>query len=166
MKTKTQKAMMAAMLVALICISTMIIKVPSPFKGYVNLGDGIVLLTGWIMSPFYGFLAAGIGSALADMFSGYTVYIPATFLIKGLMAVTVHYSFIYLQRKIKNTPSRIVSGIFAEILMVLGYFLFEGALYGFLPSALNILPNIMQGVFGVIIAVLLIKMFEKHKNML
>ena len=44
MKTKTQKIVSAAMLAALACVATMIIKIPSPLKGYFNLGDCVVLL--------------------------------------------------------------------------------------------------------------------------
>ena len=64
----TKKVVTASMLAALVCVATMIIKIPSPLKGYINLGDCIVLLSGWLLSPLYGFLAAGIGSALADIF--------------------------------------------------------------------------------------------------
>ena len=39
----------------------MIIKIPSPLKGYLNLGDCVVLLAGWMLPPTYGFLAAGLG---------------------------------------------------------------------------------------------------------
>ena len=67
----TQRIVMAALLAALTCVATMIIKIPSPLKGYLNLGDCVVLLAGWMLSPTYGFLAAGLGSALADTFSGY-----------------------------------------------------------------------------------------------
>ena len=63
---KTRKIVMTAMFAALCCVATMIIKIPSPLKGYLNLGDCIVLLSGFMLSPLYGFLAAGIGSALAD----------------------------------------------------------------------------------------------------
>ena len=85
------------MLAALTCIATMVIKIPSPLNGYLNLGDCVVLLAGWMLSPVYGFLAAGVGSALADLFSGYVVYAPATFVIKGLMALVAYYGFKLLQ---------------------------------------------------------------------
>ena len=91
MKTKTQKIVIAAMLAALTCIATMIIKIPSPLKGYLNLGDCVVLLSGWLLSPLYGFLAAGLGSGLADLISGYGVYVPATFIIKGVMAIAAYF---------------------------------------------------------------------------
>lgn len=154
---------MAALMAALACVATMIIKIPSPLKGYLNLGDCIVLTAGWLLSPTYGFLAAGLGSALADVFSGYVTYAPATFIIKGLMALIACYGFKLLNKKIGNLPSRIISGIVAEIVMILGYFVFEGFLYGFIPSAVNIPANGVQGIAGLIIGVILIKVFEKSK---
>ena len=163
MNTKTKKIVMAALMAALACVATMIIKIPSPLKGYLNLGDCIVLTAGWLLSPTYGFLAASLGSALADVFSGYVTYAPATFIIKGLMALIAFYGFKLLNKKIGNLPSRIVSGIVAEIVMILGYFVFEGFLYGFIPSAVNIPANGVQGIAGLIIGVILIKVFEKSK---
>ena len=163
MNTKTKKIVMAALMAALACVATMIIKIPSPLKGYLNLGDCIVLTAGWLLSPTYGFLAAGLGSALADVFSGYVTYAPATFIIKGMMALVAFYGFKLLNKKIGNLPSRIISGIVAEIVMILGYFVFEGFLYGFIPSAVNIPANGVQGIAGLIIGVILIKVFEKSK---
>ena len=163
MNTKTKKIVMAALMAALACVATMIIKIPSPLKGDLNLGDCIVLTAGWLLSPTYGFLAAGLGSALADIFSGYVTYAPATFIIKGLMALIAFCGFKLLNKKIGNLPSRIISGIVAEIVMILGYFVFEGFLYGFIPSAVNIPANGVQGIAGLIIGVILIKVFEKSK---
>lgn len=163
MNTRTKKIVMAAMLAALACVATMIIKIPSPLKGYLNLGDCIVLVAGWMLSPMYGFLAAGLGSALADLFSGYVTYAPATFVIKGLMALIAFYGYKLLHNKIGNLPSRIITGILAEIMMILGYFAFEGFLYGFVPSLVNIPANGVQGIAGLIIGVILIKIFEKTK---
>ena len=163
MNTRTKKIVMAALMAALACVATMIIKIPSPLKGYLNLGDCIVLAAGWMLSPAYGFLAAGLGSALADMFSGYVTYAPATFIIKGLMAIIAFYGFKLLHKKIGNLPSRIISGVAAEIMMILGYFVFEGFLYGFAPSLVNIPANGVQGVAGLIIGIVLMKVFEKSK---
>ena len=162
-KNATQKIVIAALLAALTCVATMIIKIPSPLKGYLNLGDCVVLLAGWMLSPVYGFLAAGLGSALADLFSGYVVYAPATFLIKGLMALVAFYGFKLLHNKIGNLPSRIIAGTVAEAIMILGYFVFEGFLYGFRPSIVNIPANGVQGAAGIILGCILIKAFEKSK---
>ena len=161
MTTSTKEIVMAALMAALACVATMIIKIPSPLKGYLNLGDCIVLVAGWTLSPTYGFLAAGLGSALADIFSGYVTYAPATFVIKGLMALIAFYVFKLLQKKQGNLPSRIISGVAAELMMILGYFVFEGFLYGFIPSVVNIPANGVQGIAGLIIGIMLMKIFEK-----
>lgn len=163
MKSKTQKIVSAAMLAALVCVATMIIKIPSPLEGYLNLGDCIVLLSGWLLSPLYGFLAAGIGSALADIFSGYALYAPATFIIKGLMALVAYFGFKLTNKKLGSLPSRILGGLGAEITMISGYLIFEGFLYGFVPSLVNIPSNAIQGIAGLIIGTILIKIFEKYK---
>ena len=161
MKTKTQKIVMAAMFAALCCVATMLIKIPSPLKGYLNLGDCIVLLSGFMLSPVYGFLAAGLGSALADIFAGYVVYAPATFIIKGDMAVIAYFCFKGIHNKLGNTASRIIGGTLAEIVMILGYFVFEGFMYGFAPSVVNIPANGIQGVAGIILGVILAKIFDE-----
>lgn len=152
------------MLAAITCVATMIIKIPSPLKGYLNLGDCVVLLAGWLLSPVYGFLAAGIGSALADIFSGYVMYAPATFVIKGVMALIACYGFKLLHKKAGDLASQIISGAVAEVWMVLGYFVFEGFLYGFAPSVVNIPANGVQGIAGLILGCVLAKIFQKNKN--
>ena len=161
MKSKIRKIVFSAMLAALACVATMIIKIPSPLNGYINLGDCIVLLSGWLLSPLYGFFAAGIGSALADVFSGYAVYAPATFIIKGIMALIFFGGYKLMSKRLGSLPSQIISALAAEIFMILGYLLFEGIMYGFVPSAANIPANAVQGVVGIIIGVTLIKIFEK-----
>ena len=157
MQSKTKKIVLAALLASLTCVTTMLLKVPSPFKGYVNLGDCVVLRAGWLLSPLYGFLAAGIGSALADIFSGYILYAPATFVIKGLMALIAFL----LTKKSRKLPSFIISGFTAEAVMVGGYLLFESILYGFLTSIVNVSFNAVQGVMGLILGILLVRILDK-----
>ena len=47
---------------------------------------GMILLAAMVVGPL-AIPAAAIGSALADLFSGYALYAPATFAIKGLVAL-------------------------------------------------------------------------------
>ncbi|MBQ4606231.1 MAG: ECF transporter S component [Clostridia bacterium] len=163
MKTTTQKIIFSSMLAALVCVVTMVIKIPSPLSGYLNPGDCIVLLSGWLMPPLYGFLAAAVGSALADIFSGYMIYAPVTFLIKGIMALLASLGYSLLRKKAGGTVSHVLSGITAELFMILGYFAFEGILYGFAAAALNIPINALQGAVGLVLGILLTGIFRKHK---
>lgn len=161
-KNSSRKLVMASMLAALTCVATMIIKIPSPLNGYINLGDCFVLLAGWLLPVPYGFLAAGVGSALADVFSGYVAYAPATFVIKGLMAVVACYGYEIAGKKLSVIVSRITGGVLAEVLMVAGYLAYESMLYGFSASLVNVLPNCVQGLAGLVIGIILIKTTEKR----
>ena len=154
---------MTALMASMVCVATMVIKIPSPLEGYLNIGDCIVLLCGWLLPPGYAFFAAGLGSALADLFSGYLIYAPATFVIKGAMAVIAFFCFKLLNKRLGKLASQIIGGVIAEIIMILGYFVFEGFLYGFAPSVVNIPANGVQGVAGLILGVVLIKVLERLK---
>ena len=161
MTSKTKKIVITALLTALTCIATMIIKIPSPLNGYINLGDCVVLVAGWMLSPAYGFLAAGLGSALADVFSEYIFYAPATFIIKGLMALIVFIFFKLTSKKIGKFPSQLIGAFLAELFMISGYFLFEGILYGFAASVVNIPANAIQAAAGIILSIILIRILDK-----
>lgn len=163
MKTRTQSIVLAAMMASLVCVATMIIKIPSPLKGYINLGDGVVLLAGWMLSPLYGFLAAGIGSALADVLSGYVVYAPITFVIKGMMALIACIGCKYISKKTGVVPARLISSILAELLMAAGYLTFEGFLYGFAACLVNVPANLVQGTMGMLLGLFLIRFFHNTK---
>lgn len=159
----TQKIVISALLSAFVCVATMIIKIPSPMKGYINLGDSIVLVCGWVLSPLYAFISAGIGSGLADLLSGYAIYIPATFIIKGSMALIAYFLFKAINKKLNSFYSRLISAFVCEIVMCLGYYIFESILYGFGPSLVNIPSNAIQGVAGIIVGLIVIKVFDKSK---
>lgn len=149
---RIKKLVMTALFTALCCVATMIIRVPSPTGGYINPGDAVVLLGACFLGPVCGAVAGGIGSAMADILSGYVIYAPATLIIKALMALCAG---LIIQR-MKGVLSVIISGIAAEIIMISGYFLFSAQFLGLGWGALPEIPgNCVQGVFGVTVSTLL-----------
>ena len=87
MNTNLKKMITAALFTALACVATMSIRIPTPgTNGYIHPGDAIVILSGVMLGPAWGLLAAGIGSAMADLIGGYVLYVPITFVIKGAVA--------------------------------------------------------------------------------
>ena len=130
--SKIRKLVLSALMAALCTVMTMVIQVPSPMQGYVNLGDCAVLISAWMLGPLYGGAAAGIGSALADLLSGYAHYVPGTFAIKFLMAAA---AALILRAMTKKTPSamlagQVAGGVAAEVIMVLGYFAYASLWLG------------------------------------
>lgn len=166
---KTRLITITALLAAFTCVATMLIRIPTPTKGYVNLGDCIVNIAGWMLGPVYGAAAAGIGSAFADIFAGYVVYAPATFVIKALMAAVSFGVFRLVSGKSNSLSGRIAGAVTAEVVMIAGYFLYEAALYrSFAAASLGILSNSVQGLMGVISSVIIyeavVKRLPKYNN--
>lgn len=162
MNSTVKKIAVSAMMAALICIATML-RVPLPAVGYVNLGDAFVLLAGCCLPMPYGILAAGIGSGMADLLSGYAMYIPVTFAIKGLMAFLMFAGQRVKCCSNKRIIGNIVGATAAELTMVLGYYVFEGIMFGFVPMLVNIPYNALQGIVGAVAGILLIRVFNKTK---
>ena len=158
---KTKNLIMSAVLTAIVCIATMVVKIPLAF-GYGNLGDCFVLLSAFLLPMPYCLFPAAIGSCLADIFSGYGVYAPATFIIKGLMALCAYFIFKALKR-IKPIWAYLLSALVAEIIMVLGYLVFETFLYGFTVAIVNVPFNSLQGLVGIITAVVSANILKKIK---
>lgn len=166
MNKKLEKAVMTALFMALCCVSTLI-SIPSPAsQGYLNPGDCFVLLSGWLLGPVYGFMAGGIGSAISDMILGYAVYAPATFIIKGLMALTAHFILKLLsgRQSKRNILPEIISAFVAEVIMVGGYYLYDSFLSGnFIASLAGVAGNCVQGLFGIIVSVAIFRIISKIK---
>jgi len=159
MKTsKIQKLTIAALFAALTCVATMIIKIPTPGTGgYIHPGDALVILCGIFLGPIYGGLAAGMGSALADLLGGYLIYAPITFIIKGLVAVVVFIVYHKLSVIIKVSTIRcVICGIFSTLIVVTGYFLYEIFLSGTGGAIASVPANLIQGASGLIISSILL----------
>ena len=158
---KIRKLVLAALLAALVCVATMVVQIPSPMQGYVNLGDCFVLLSGWLLGPWFGFAAGGIGSMLADIFLGYAHYAPGTLVIKALDAMAAALIVKALGRK---PYAYVVGGVVGELIMVAGYFGYASLLLGKgLAAAASIPGNIFQGAVGLVVGVLLVTVLERAK---
>ena len=150
---KTRDIVMTALLAALGCVATMVLVVPSPSGGYMNLGDTVVVLGAYLLGPVCGAIAGGVGPALADLLSGYAMYVPATLVIKALMGVTA--ALLYRQLR-KHWWGMVICAVAAEAIMVVGYWLFDGILSGSLAaSAVGIPSNLVQAAFGIVVSTIL-----------
>ena len=159
MKNETiRKLVLSAMFAALCCVATMIIRFPT-VAGYTNIGEGMCLLAGLVLGPWYGFFAAGIGSGLADLLAGYGHYVPGTFLIKGLVALVAALLLRPILKKGEKVPfwKLALIELPSEAIMVLGYFGYKALILGKgLAAASSSIPNnLVQAAVGIILSVLL-----------
>ena len=156
----TLKLAMCGVMAALIFVATYFVKIPMMMAyGYVHLGDGFILLAasllGWAAVP-----AAAIGSMLADLMGGYAIYLLPTFLIKGAVAAVA-----VLALRGRHVWVRVLGLIAAEAVMVAGYFVTEWLPlgYGLAAASASVLGNVMQGLSGVVIGLLLIPLLKRIK---
>lgn len=158
-----KKLILTALFAALTFITTVIIQIPIPATGgYINLGDCMVLMSGFVLGPCFGAFAAGIGSAIADLI-GFPLYAPATFIIKFAVAFLAGLIFKFSK---KTTIWTVICGIAGEILMVLGYYFFEAFILGlgWGIAAAGIAANVFQAIAGITASALLIQAFIGRKR--
>ncbi len=161
----TKQLVLTGLMAALVMVGTMLIQVPTPTKGYIHIGDSMVYLSGILLGPVAGSLAAALGSLLADVASGYGIYAPATFVIKGLDAFVVGYCY-YLITKggsalSKKTFAYVLGVALGGTIMVGGYLTYETLLYGFATAVTGVPGNITQAAGGGILAFPVLAAMEK-----
>jgi uncharacterized membrane protein len=149
--------------IALVAVSTMIIRIPIPqTTGYMNLGDSMVLLSASFFGPVGGFIAGGIGSALADILGGYPQWALWTLIIKGIEALIVAGLIIVLRvRKERISLPLILCFIIATAWMVLGYFIAETIMYDQKAALAEVPANILQASGSVVLAAFMFPVFNK-----
>lgn len=157
MKSFSKQIAFTALFAALCAVATYAVAIPFPSgMGYFNLGDVLVLLSGWLLGPLFGAIAAGVGSALADLLSGYAVYAPATLLIKGMVAFLGYVCYALCRRLAAGKTAldflpRLLAAFCAELVMVGGYLLFEGVILQYGAGAFaGVIGNMLQALCGAI----------------
>lgn len=162
------KVILTAMFAAMVCVSTICIQIASPMGGYINLGDALVMMSAFLLGPVYGAAAAGIGSGLADLLTGYAYYAPGTLIIKAGIALISATLLKFLSRKSHSIPRPLqlaISGIPGEVFMITGYLLYSWIFLGYGPSAVASVPgNVFQGIAGIVIASILTPIIEKPRE--
>ena len=101
---KNKKIMLltvTALFTALVTVATMVIQIPVG-KGYLHFGDSVIYLAACILPAPCSLFAASVGAALADLFTGFAVYAPATLIIKALNTLPFILMRVYLKKKGKD----------------------------------------------------------------
>ena len=165
-KIKTKKLVVCALFASICFVVTRFLSVPALYtKGYVNLGDLVVLLTSYFVGGWYGALSAGIGAAIADASMGYWAYVPATFIIKAVMVLVSSCVLKKADGKsnIASLCLSVLACVLAEAIMVFGYFIYESVLYNsFAVAFASVVGNVIQATVCMVPTVMLITFFKNN----
>lgn len=155
----TQQLATAGLMTALVFIFTFTLKIPSLGNGYVHLGDAFILISGTILPPIPAFFASAVGSSLADLAGGYMIFLPATFVIKGLEAIFAQLVFRALRKRIdRHAPATAffpAAMLPAVLWMVVGYFIYETFAFGWEMAVAAVFGNIVQGFVSIVLGTVL-----------
>lgn len=139
-----------AILAAVTAVFTLFIRVPSPARGYFNLGDVAVAFSAYTFGPLTALIAGGVGTALADLIGSYVQWAPISLVVHGLEGLLIG-----LIARIR--PGRIgisgAAGAVGIVVMVGGYFAGGILLTGIGPALAEVPGNIVQSAAGVILGV-------------
>lgn len=160
---RMKKITLSAALCALTFAATFL-SIPAPVVGNVNVGDGVLLLGVWLLGGAWSVVAAAAGAALCDLVGAYAVYAPGTLLIKAAMA-SVALLVKKLTFALPLTLQKLLSGLCAEAVMIVGYFLYEAFFLqlGVEAALLNIPFNGIQGAVGIAMFFLIHTLLAKYK---
>ena len=150
--------------IALVFIATGFINLRLPIVangGLIHLGNVPLFLAAIIFGKKTGAISGAVGMALFDLFSGWTLWAPFTFIIVGIMGWVVGK---ITEDKSHNTILWYVIAILAALaIKIVGYYIAEGIIYGnWVAPAASIPGNIVQILTAAVIVLPLAKPLKKQ----
>ena len=136
--TKIRRLTAGGMLAALVAVFTAYVSVPIA-GGYFHPGDAMIALSAIVLGP-YAAIPAAIGSGLADLLAGYTIYAPFTFVIKGLVGLVAGFGCASGKMNLRSVGALVLAGV----VIPAGYFATDCILYGAATAIASLTWNLLQ----------------------
>jgi uncharacterized membrane protein len=165
-KFKTKDMVETALLTALVFVATSFINIRLPIAasgGLVHLGTAMLVIASVVFGKEKGAIAGAVGMAIFDLSSGWALWAPFTFVIRGVMGYMLGYISCINNKNGDNIIINILAVIISGIWMIGGYYITEVILYGnwFSPVA-SIPGDITQIVMALIIGIPMAKILKKY----
>ena len=144
-------------MIAVVAVFTRSIMVPIG-TGFFNFSDVAIYFAAFAFGPWIGFVAGGVGAALADISLGYSQFAILTFFAHGLEGLVAGYLGWRGFGGKGDVRLRMLLGWLAGTVVMVGiYFAGEAAvpaMWGGLPQAItewpfNLLQNVVGGIVGI-----------------
>ncbi len=151
---------LVAVSAAIVAVFTMVVRIPiSATGGYISLVDAGVSFVAYAFGPFTGFIAGGVGTALADILGGYAQWAPVSFLVHGVEALVLG---IIIKKDSSSILMKILASLIAVAIVSLGYLLLSSLYLVTFAEALAEVPfNALQSGAGAVVGLLLYEAVNK-----
>lgn len=156
-RSQTFDLIISALLIALVFVATLFLNIKLPITangGLVHLGTGMLFIASILFGPKKGALAGAIGMGLFDLFSGWTLWAPITFVARGLQGYIVGKVAWMNDKNGSSTVLNLIGMIISIPFMIAVYYVGEGILYGnWIAPVASIPGDLVQNILGIIIAI-------------
>jgi uncharacterized membrane protein len=140
-----------AVLTAVTTVFTYVVRIPiAPTRGYLNLGDVAIYFTAFTFGPVSALISGGLGTALADLISGYAQWAPISLLVHGLQGLVAALLGGIARRGRSGVfnPYWLLGGAAGLVLMCGGYLLSGSFMVGFGAALVELPGNVLQNLAG------------------
>lgn len=139
---RVKKQVFTALMVAISVVMGRFFLIPIPWThGNVNLCDLGIMVAALLIGPLAGGIVGGLSGMILDLISGYAAYAPFSLLAHGLEGLVIGY----LHQKTHNRYLALGGGV---LMMVVGYFFADSILYTITAGVLGLGTNLLQGLIG------------------
>ena len=136
---------LVALLIALTTVFTLLVRVPTPARGYVNLSDVAITFASLAFGPWVGMIAGGVGAALADLLGGFAPFAPLSLVAHGLEGLIIGL----VGGRRHSIPTMLLAWLLGALVMAGCYLVGEGLFLTEWPAAFAELPlNLFQALVG------------------
>jgi uncharacterized membrane protein len=142
-----------AVMSAVVYVLTRMVQIPTSAQGYVHLGDAAIFFASFAFGPWVGGIAGALGTALADLTTGFPQWAPFSFAVHGLEGVVVGLVVYTASRSASRSGQvewyRLLVAVgLGSLVVVVGYFIAGTILEGVALALTEIPANIVQALSG------------------
>ncbi|MCE5222418.1 MAG: ECF transporter S component [Clostridium sp.] len=165
-KFTTKDMVETGLLTALVFVATSFINIRLPIAasgGLVHLGTAMLVIASVVFGKEKGAIAGAVGMTIFDLSSGWALWAPFTFVIRGIMGYVLGAISYSNNKNGDNIIINIIAVILSGAWMIAGYYLTEVILYGnwFSPVA-SIPGDITQIIMALMIGIPIAKILKKY----
>lgn len=164
--SKTREIVLCGLLIGMVFVATQFINIRLPLSingGLIHMGNTILFMIAIVFGKKRGAIAGAFGMGLFDVLSGWFLWAPFTFVIRGMMGYIVGAAAEGKEGK-KKLLYTLCGIVISSIVMIGGYYVTEGLLYGNWITPMTSIPgNVIQLIIGTVIGLPLAEALKRTK---
>lgn len=154
---KTRDLALTAISLVLVYVFTAVVNIRLPIAaagGLIHLGNVPLFVAAILFGKRTGMIAGGVGMALFDLLSGWTLWAPFTLIVVGCMGYVVGA----VTEQKKTFPRYLLAMVLACLIKIAGYYIAEGFIYGNWIAPVSSIPgNLVQILVAAVVTLVIIE---------